>query len=480
MSSNYKQVSRRQFLADSGKATVALPAVGALASCSSTQTTPAAKSRVIGANERVNKDVLSAIDNLRDNLIQLVCETVRIPSINPTYPGEEYEQTIGGETKVAQYLKPVLEDIGLETDMWEQEKGRANLVGTLKGSGNGRSLIFNGHIDVVPPGPQEQWTAAEPWSGKVADGKIWGRGSCDMKGGNAAAIIALKAVLSAGYRPKGDVILEYVVGEEMMNTAAGIGAVIERGYRADAAIVVEPSAPPYRLAIAPTSTGMLLMRVTVKGKAVHSSMRSELVRAGGAGAKVGVNSIDKVMIIYQALNQLEDQWGQTKSHPIYTRPGHFTIHPGVITGGPVGAFLISDESKIEYYITCAPQDTPEQVKEEVEAQIDRFAKTDPWLCENPPKVEWLVWWPPYDVSAEAPICKAVAAAYEAALEESAKYYGFAAVDDAAFLNRAGIPAISIGPGSLAVAHAPNEYVEIAELVDAAKIYALSIIEWCGV
>lgn len=480
MSSNYKQVSRRQFLVDSGKVTVALPAAGALASCSSTQTAPAAKNRVIGANERVNKDVLSAIDNLHDNLIQLVCETVRIPSINPTYPGQEYEQTIGGETKVAQYLKPVLKDIGLETDMWEQEKGRANLVGTLKGSGNGRSLIFNGHTDVVPPGPQELWTAAEPWSGKVADGKIWGRGSCDMKGGNAAAIIALKAVLSAGYRPKGDVILEYVVGEEMMNTAAGTGAAIERGYLADAAIVVEPSAPPYRLAIAPTSTGMFLMRVTVKGKAVHSSMRFELVRAGGAGAKVGVNSIEKAMIIYEALKQLEEEWGRTKSHPMYSRPGHFTLHPGVITGGPIGAFLISDESKIEYYITHAPQDTPEQVKEEVEAQIDRFAKTDPWLRENPPKVEWLVWWPPYDVSAEAPICKAVAAAYEAALQENAKYYGFAAVNEAAFLNRAGIPAISIGPGSLTVAHAPNEYVQIDELVDAAKIYALSIIEWCTV
>jgi acetylornithine deacetylase len=102
------------------------------------------------------------------------------------------------------------------------------------------------------------------------------------------------------------------------------------------------------------------------------------------------------------------------------------------------------------------------------------------LQENPPKVEWLLWWPPYDVPADAPICKTVAAAYGAALGEAAKYYGFAAVDDAAFLNRAGIPAVSIGPGSLTVAHAPNEYVEIPELMDSAKIYALSIVDWCGV
>lgn len=88
--------------------------------------------------------------------------------------------------------------------------------------------------------------------------------------------------------------------------------------------------------------------------------------------------------------------------------------------------------------------------------------------------------PPFDVPADAPICQCVATAYEATLNEPAKFYGFAAVDDAAFLNRAGIPAVTIGPGSLTVAHAPNEHVEIPELVDSAKIYALSIVEWCGV
>jgi acetylornithine deacetylase len=429
---------------------------------------------------KVKQGVLAAVDDLKSELVQLVSDTVQIPSINPTYPGESYEEILGGETKVAEFLKPIVEGIGLKTDMWEEEKGRANLVGVLKGRGGGRSLILNGHTDVVPPGRQEDWTRADPWSGEVTDGRIWGRGACDMKGGNAAAVIALKALLNAGYKPKGDVILEYVVGEEMMNTPAGTGAAIKRGYKADAAIVVEPSGPPYRLGIIPASPGVFYMRVTVKGKAVHASLRDELVRPGGQGAEVGVSSIDKAMIIYEGLRRLEEEWGQTKSHPMYSRPGHFTLHPGVITGGPSGAFVISDESRIEYSIWHAPQDTEEQVKKEVETQIHRFAQTDPWLQENPPKVEWLLWWPPYDLPADAPICRTAAAAYEATLDEAPKYYGFAAVDDAAFLNRAGIPAISMGPGSLAVAHAANEYVEIAELVDAAKIYALSVVDWCGV
>jgi len=431
-------------------------------------------------DSKVEGNVMTQVTSLKDELVKLVSDLVKIPSVNPTYPGEVYEKTIGGETKVAEFLKPVLEGIGLETDMWEKEKGRANLVGVYRGTGGGKSLIFNGHTDVVPPGPEKDWAKAGPWSGKVADGKIWGRGSCDDKSGNAAAIIAIKAVLKAGFKPKGDVIIEHVVGEEMMNTEAGTGATIERGYRADAAIVVEQTCYPHRMSLQPTSPGVFYMVVTIKGKAVHASMRDELIRPGGQGAKVGVSSIDKAMIIYDALRKLEDRWGQTKSHPMFTRPGHFTLHPGVITGGPSGAFVISDESRIEYAIWHSPYDSEEEVKKEVEEQINLFAQTDPWLRENPPKVEWLLWWPPFDVPADAPICKAVSKAYEAAIGEPVKYYGFAAVDDAAFLNRAGIPAITIGPGSLCVAHAPNEYVEIGELMDAVKIYALSITEWCGV
>ncbi len=431
-------------------------------------------------DEKIRKKVIEEVENLKDELVTLVSDTVKIPSVNPTYPGQIHEETIGGETKVAQYLKPVMESIGLETDLWEQEKGRANLVGVYRGAGGGKSLIFNGHTDVVPPDPLEEWTKSSPWSGKVEDGKVWGRGACDMKGGNAAAIIALKALLNAGYRPKGDVIIEDVVGEEMMNTEAGTGAAIDRGYKADAAIVVEPSAPPYRLGIIPASPGVFYMVVTIKGKATHASMRDELVRAGGLGSRVGVSSIDKAMIIYDGLRRLEEEWGQTKTHPMYSRPGHFTLHPGVITGGPSGAFVISDESRIEYAIWHRPQDSEDQVKEEVEAQIKRFAQTDAWLRENPPKVEWLLWWPPFDVPADSPICRTVDSSYQEALGQTPQYYGFAAVDDAAFLNRAGIPAITIGPGSLTVAHAPNEYVEIDELVDATKIYALSIVNWCGI
>lgn len=431
-------------------------------------------------DNQVKKDVLSAVDSLKDELVKLVSDMIQIPSVTPNQGGDVVrEEVLGGETRVNEFVKPVMESIGLETDLWESEEARCNLVGVYTGTGGGRSLIFNGHVDVVSPGREDLWMEGGPWSGKVANGKIYGRGACDMKGGNGAAIVALKALLKAGYKPKGDVIIESVVGEEMQDEC-GTRAVIKRGYEADAGIVVEPSAPPYRLGIMTASSAVLIVKITVEGKAAHTCMRDELVRAGGRGAEVAVSAVDKAFIIYQGLLKLEEEWGQTKSHPAFTRPGHFTLCPTTFHGGASIA-SIPDECVMEYVVWHAPQETAEQVKKEVEEHITRFAQTDPWLREHPPKVEWWdFWWPAYDVPADAPICKAVAAAYEAALNEPAKFYGLAAVDDAFFLNEAGIPTIGMGPGHIQNAHAIDEYVEIEELVDAAKICALSIVEWCGV
>ena len=421
--------------------------------------------------------VLAEVDALSDDLIQMTIDTVRIPSVNPTYPGIDQGRR-GRRDRVNEFCKPLMEDVGLTTDLWEAEEGRA--AGKLAARAAGGRCSSTATWTWCRLGPDANWTKAGPWSGEVIDGKIWGRGSCDMKGGNAAALIALQAVLQAGLHPKGDVIIEYVVGEEMMNTEAGTGAAIERGYTADAAIVAEASGPPYRLGIIPASPGLLYMALTIKGRAVHASMRDELIRAGGGGAAIGVSSIDKAQLVMDGLRRLEEEWGQTKSHPMFKRPGHFTIYPGLVQGGPNGPFVISEESRVEYAIWHPPQEPVEDVKAEIETHIARVAATDSWLRDNPPKVEWLLWWPPFDVPPDAPICQALEAAYTGVFGTEAPYYGFAAVDDGAFLNRAGIPAITIGPGSLLVAHGPDEHVAIDELIDAAKIYALAIIEWCGV
>lgn len=433
-------------------------------------------------DEKVIKNVITAVENLKDEMVNCISDTIQIPSINPYLDTSLKDERIGGETRVNTYLKPVMESFGLQTDLWEEEAGRANLVGVCRGTGGGHSLIFNGHVDTVAPGPLELWDIAGPFSGKIVNGKIYGRGAVDMKGADVAAIYAIEALLQAGFKPKGDVIIETVPGEEMMQHEIGTTATVKRGYRADAAIVVEGSAPPDRLAILTASPGVLILKVTIRGKAAHSSMRDEVIRAGGRGKAVAVSAVDRAMIIYNGLRRLEEEWGQTKTHPAFSRPGHFTLCPTTFAGGLGGIAFIPEECSITYVIWHAPQETQEQVKDELRTYIHNLAQTDSWLRDNPPELDWWKnwWWPPYDIPKDSPICGAAALAYEAVLNEPAKFNGFVAVDDASFLNRAGIPTITMGPGSIEIAHTANEYIEIQDLLDAAKIYALTIAEWCGV
>jgi len=422
--------------------------------------------------------LLSVIDDCSSELLELLAGAIKIPSITPTYPGIDETSVLGGETRVNEYFQNYLNSLGLETKMVTKVTGRSNLVGKLKSSGKGRSLIFNGHVDVVPPGHESAWTNAGPWSGKISEGKVYGRGSCDMKGGLSAVMIAVKAILEAGFQPEGDIIIESVVGEEMMNTEVGTGAVIDKGYRADAAIVVEPTSIDGSIKLVPASVGTLLMICNIKGKAGHSTLRGKMIRAGGKGSEIGVSSIDKAFIIYNALRQLEEIWGQSKSHPLF-KPGHFTIHPGTISGGLEGPFVISEESVIQYAVFYAPQESREDVIKEIEEHVYHASQNDPWLKINPPEISWPVWWPPFDVDPDSDICKSISYTYQKITGNQISVGGFPGNNDASFLNATGIPAVTLGPGSLDMAHAANEYVLISELMEAVKIYAFTILDWCG-
>jgi acetylornithine deacetylase/succinyl-diaminopimelate desuccinylase family protein len=425
--------------------------------------------------------IVAAVDDLRAELIEAVSGAIRIPSVNPRYPGQDYDDVVGGEGDVSRYMAGLYERIGCKTDLFAIEIGRDNCVGVLTGTGGGRSLIYNGHIDVVPPGPAEQWTSGDPWSGEVADGKIWGRGACDMKAGVVAQAYAALALQRASISLHGDLILESVAGEEMMEHELGTTACIERGYRADAAVVSEASAPPTPLAVTPVTPGVMSFAISIEGKATHTSMRGETIRAGGYGAEVGVNAIDKAFIVYSALRQLEDEWGLSKHHPLF-RPGHFTIQAGVFVGAPrtgLVPFFIPDLATIDYIVWYHPADDPEQVRSEIEQQVSAASQLDAWLKAQPPVVEWKHHWPSSVVESSHPIVKAACAAHELASGAPAIIGGFPAVEDATFLNQAGIPAISYGPGDLRVAHASDEHVDIEEVILATKTFALLAADWCG-
>lgn len=430
--------------------------------------------------------VLSEVEALRAGLVEAVGAAVRIPSVNPRYPGQVYADVVGGEGEVARFVASIYADIGCEVDVFAIEPGRENAVGVLRGAGGGRSLIFNGHVDVVPAGEYGAWTGGDPFSGRSDGERIWGRGSTDMKGGVLAQAFAAMALRNAGVRLRGDLLLEAVAGEEVMDHEVGTTATVKRGYVADAAVVAEPSGPPYPLAVIPVTPGLLWFSLTVRGKPSHACMRAQTIRAGGAGAAVAVSAIDKGVQIFQALRELEEQWGQTKRHDLFA-PGHFTIHPGVVTGGPAGVlvpFAISEFMTTEYCVWFHPDDEPEAVKHEIEEHVRRAAQLDPWLRDHPPEIEWKLTWPAAVVDTDHPIVRATQRAHELGAVGTpyageAKVWGFLAVEDTSFLILGGVPAISYGPGDVRLAHAYDENIVIEELVTACKTYALLALEWCG-
>ena len=444
--------------------------------------------------------VLGIVDAMATDLVAAVAALVRIPSVDPSYPGVTYAEHIGGEAAANVFLADFYRQAGCRVETVEIAAGRPNLVGVISGGDpqRGRSLIYNGHVDVVPPGRAADWRDGDPYSGRVLDGRIWGRGASDQKGALVCAAFAAAALRRAGIHLAGDLTLQSVVGEEVGEHALGTGGVIEAGYVGDAAIVTEPTAPvspdplhpPTSLLVAPVSAGLLWLSLTVAGKRGHNNLRPELVRAGGVGSVAGVNAIEKGTYLLGALQVLEQQWGQTYSHPLF-KAGHFSLHPGVIEGGPYGAavpFFISEYCRIDYSILYPPDVPATHIKAEIEEYVRRACALDPWLVDHPPTLEWRFDWPPYSLAADHPLVATVAGARREVLGEPAhsgpdadpRIRAFDAVDDAMLFDRAGIPVLSCGPGSIQFAHAIDESVAVSELVAATKLYALVAMDWCGV
>ena len=263
-----------------------------------------------------------------------------------------------------------------------------------------------------------------------------------------------------------------------MSHELGTSACIERGYKADAAIDPEPTV----LSVMPVTSGLFWMKLSVEGKPTHSCVRDQFIRAGGKGDEVGVNALEKGVKLLNAIGELEQQWGITKQHPLFN-PGHFVLHPGVIDAAPHGVrvpFVVSSYCTIDYAVWHHPRETAEQVKKEVDDYIMKAAQLDPWLSKHPPHVEWLLHWPPGEISPDHPICKTTGKSHQEVTGSQAKIQAMPAVTDVAFLDKAGIPSIVYGPGDVMQAHTIDEFVAVDQLITATKTLALTAMDWCGV
>lgn len=426
---------------------------------------------------RLQRRILEEIDNKRDEITKFLQELVRIPSV------------VGHEEDAQKFMEKTFRDLGLEVDVWEPNvtelkkhstffkttsytkfgyKGRPNVIGKLRGSGEGRSIILAGHIDVVSPEPVSAWTH-DPWGAEIIDDKLYGRGAADMKGGIAAMVHAFKCVQAVGVKLRGDIILKSTIEEE----DGGIGgtlATILKGYRADAAIITEPT-DVCNIEIA--SSGVMYFRVKVPGVSAHAAV-----------AHLGVNAISKAIRIYNALLKLNEERQSRISYPPAevdpAMKGHATtINVGKIRGGDWPS-TVAGWAELECRVGWPPGEELEDVKKQIEDAIYREARQDPWLRENPPKIGWFGWRArPHEQDVNHPIVQTVAKFVKELTGKEAKFIGGSAgLDTRHYVLYAKVPAICFGPRGFGL-HSVDEYVEIDSVVETAKVLALTILDWCG-
>jgi acetylornithine deacetylase len=386
------------------------------------------------------------------------------------------------------FVGDFLFELGFELEGWDVGpsatfEAHPLLVATLPGTGGGRSVAFNAHVDVVPVGDRSAWSQ-EPFGGDVVDGRLYGRGATDMKGGLAAAMWAVKAALGQGLRPRGDVVFHVVSDEEVVGRSTR--EIVERAPANDVTISVEPS----ELRLCAAEGGLVHFRIEVEGEEAHSSMRyASLYPGGKAGG--GVNAIEKMLKLVVALQELERQWANAKSHPILP-PGFDTLAPGIIVGGPGGgadgrltlfsnAGTAPNYCSVEYNMWWYPDESYDDVRTEVEDAVAAVASTDPWLRDHPPKLTWKlgsIYFPPLDVPLDHPAVSMLAGCLqEVGLDPTPQ--GFGAATDLAWYGERKLPGIICGPGSLAQCHVADEYLETRQLLLAAKVYAQMLVEWCA-
>lgn len=408
------------------------------------------------------------IDERRSVLVALVRDLVAFPTLSPP----------GRNTAEAQaFLAARLRELGCEVEMFDVHPGDPNLVGRLAGTGGGRSLLFNGHIDVAEVGNEAGWRWL-PFEATEAGGRLYGRGVCDMKGGVAAVLFALQALDACAARLRGDVLIESVSGEE--SGEWGTVACNERGYRSDLAIVPEPTG------LQPCGQGGVITGwITIQSpETLHDGVRARTIHAGGG--LIGANAIEKMTKVIASLNELERHWAVTKSYPGFA-PGATTINPAVIEGGRHPAFM-ADRCALWVTVHFYPDETWQSAVAEVEEQVRRVAAADLWLRDCPPTFVWggrsMIEdrgeiFPAAPLPADTPGLAALAAAHEAVFGHLPAPAMWPSVSDAGWLASVGMPAIVYGPGELAEAHTVNESIAIDELVNAARVYARLLLDWCG-
>jgi acetylornithine deacetylase len=416
------------------------------------------------------RNIDEKIEQLRPEITAFLGKLVQFPSL----PGQEQEaqrfyaaklQSLGVETEIVASLREELEAHPAFCDDGVRFEDRLNVVGRWRGSGRkkGRTLILNGHMDVVPTGSETLWTGS-PWSGSVRNGKLYGRGSCDMKAGLTANVYAVQILQLIGFLPAADVLLESVIGEE--SGGAGTLTTIVKGFKADAAVITEPT----RLHLCPVQSGALSFRVKVSGKAIHACMKPH-----------GVSAIEKFYVVLRSVQELERRRHIEYKNPLYEDPNNIApVNFGTLHAGDWPS-TVPDALVVEGRFGVLPGESTEAARAAMASAVTQAAAGDSWLKEHPPALEWFEGqFESGQTPLDSPIVKTVTECHAKAFGKSPTVQGVTYGSDLRlFTNHGNVPAVLYGPGDIMKAHTVDEYVELEEVFSATKVLAWIITQWCG-
>lgn len=426
--------------------------------------------------------VIASVAAHDDALLELTraliaCRTDSQSVHNPEFPAEA--------ERCQDLVASSLREAGAKVERWLEGPRYPVVAGKLAGSGGGRSLAFNGHIDVVPAGNAQDWMH-DAWSGAIADERLWGRGAADMKGGVACFLIAMRAMQDSGLSLAGDVWAHVVADEEVVGYSTR--RLLDRVPAVDAVLVAEPT----DLTIMPVEGGLVHLRIEVEGRESHAGNRFMSIHAGGLGVRGGINAIEKAFRIADALHDLERQWAILRYHPMLPA-GFNSIMPGIISGGPGGGAdgqitMVSNPGtspnycSLEYNIWYLPGESFDAIREEIEAHVLTNCQLDSWLRAHPPRFTWKlrnIYFPPAETPPDHPFIQDLSASL-ITQGLPASIEGFNAASELAWYAEHDIPGAIFGPGRIAQAHGPNEYVELDQLRRACTVMALTAAAWCGI
>ncbi|HET7478806.1 MAG TPA: M20 family metallopeptidase [Rubrobacteraceae bacterium] len=397
--------------------------------------------------------VLRRID--REELVRLTQDLVRIPSVyHPDDPD-------GNETRAARFVADYLEHAGFDVRTENVAPGRPNVWTVWEGDRPGRTLLFEGHTDVVTEGDAEDWTYP-PFEAERFDGRIYGRGACDTKGNLAAAMVAVRAIKDSGIPLPGRLVLCHPVDEEGMMT--GIKAFIERGYAdgVDGAVICEPE--ENQLCV--KQKGALRVEVTVRGRMAHGAMPLS-----------GVNPVTRAARFVVAVEELEKE--EIERHGEDPFLGYPSLTPTILMGPDCGEpqiNVIPASAYVALDIRTTPSQSHEGLVERLREILARLKFADPDFGATLEVIEER---PPTETPMDDPLVRAMAAAYTRLTGEEPRYNGVPGATDGTFLHaRAGIPIVTTGAGNREIPHHKDEWVGEEELFTTCKLYAATAMYYC--